>query len=93
MSGDVGVASSRAEDLPAGVKGEEEEDDEHDAEYGQDQDPHCQVHRLEGSHCVVGAVWDVCGLLHQVTHGPTNTRLLVHLQEQSRVQKLSLSVL
>ena len=71
-SRDIGVASASFYNLPAGVEGEEEEDDEHEAENGEDYHAHDQIHCTEGSAHVVWVVRDGVCLVEQETHCPPN---------------------
>ena len=75
------VATFSVEYLPTCVKREEEEDDKHDTENGQYDDPDHQVHGFERSLDTIGVVWDDCGLVQQIAHGPANC-LVLHLQKQ-----------
>ena len=56
VSRNIGVASASFYNLPAGVEGEEEEDNEHKAENREHYHAHNQIHCTEGSAHVVWGV-------------------------------------
>lgn len=77
-SRNISVTSASLDHSPAGVEGEEEEDDEYYTQDGQYHNAHHQIHGLEWSLDLVRVVRYGCGLVKEVACSPTDF-LTIHL--------------